>query len=69
MPKLVGPVLIVLIIAVITVFENAQSHAPSPVSEWLLWAEVGLVWGVLVVAGMFVVFLPLGWLARRMRRP
>lgn len=69
MVKLVGPALIILIIAATTVIENSRSHAPARVSDWVLWTCIGLLWGTLLVGGMFAVFAPLAWLARRGRRP
>lgn len=69
MPKLIGPVLAVALVAALTVAENARFHGPSPVGDWFVWIAVGVAWGVFLVGGMFAVFAPLAWLARRLRGP
>jgi hypothetical protein len=69
MKAAVGPALCVMTISIITVGINIRDHASVALADVATYAVVGIVYGVIVMALMFAVFLPLAWLLRRRRGP
>ncbi|MGH7023505.1 MAG: hypothetical protein ACREEB_07940 [Caulobacteraceae bacterium] len=69
MRKAIGPAVCVVVIAMITVGINIRDHARVGMSDIATYAVVGVIYGIVVMAVMFAIFLPLAWLLRRRRGP
>ena len=69
MKKLLGPIACIILIAAVTVVDNASSHVGPSSADWLLWTLVGLTWGFLLVVAGFALAVALRWIARRTKPP
>jgi len=66
--KLLGPILVVLLLAGWMFAENVQSHPGAKAQDLAMYALFSLAYGALYMGVTVAIFAPLAWLARRLRR-